>query len=52
VSSDAHSTLDFENIWLGIGSARRGWLEPEDVLNMRTLDELLADLRSRRGALR
>jgi DNA polymerase (family X) len=52
VSSDAHSTLDFENIWLGIGSARRGWLEPEDVLNTRTLDELLADLRSRRGALR
>jgi DNA polymerase (family 10) len=40
VSSDAHSTLDFDNIWLGIGSARRGWLEPRHVLNTRPLDEL------------
>jgi DNA polymerase (family 10) len=50
VSSDAHSTLDFENIWLGIGSARRGWLEPEDVLNTRTLDEFRAHLRRRHGS--
>jgi DNA polymerase (family 10) len=47
VSSDAHSTLDFDNIWLGIGSARRGWLEPADVLNTRPLDELRAHLRQR-----
>ncbi|MGI9149090.1 MAG: PHP domain-containing protein [Chloroflexota bacterium] len=46
VSSDAHSTLDLENIWLGIGSARRGWLRPEDVLNTRPLDGLRAHLRS------
>ena len=51
VSSDAHSTLDFENIWLGIGSARRGWLEPQDVLNTRTLDEFRAHLQSRRRSL-
>jgi DNA polymerase (family 10) len=48
VSSDAHSTLDFENIWLGMGSARRGWLEPRDVLNTRPLDEFRAHLRGRR----
>jgi DNA polymerase (family 10) len=47
VSSDAHSTLDFDNIWLGIGSARRGWLEPSNVLNTRPLDELRARLRRR-----
>jgi DNA polymerase (family 10) len=45
VSSDAHSTLDFDNIWLGIGSARRGWLEAADVINTRPLDELRALLR-------
>ncbi len=45
VSSDAHSVLDFENIWLGIGSARRGWLEPSDVLNTLPLEELRARLR-------
>ena len=50
VSSDAHSTLDFANIWLGIGSARRGWLEPSDVLNTRTLEEFRAYLQSRRRA--
>ena len=45
ISSDAHSTLDFDNIWLGVGSARRGWLEARDVLNTRPLDELRARLR-------
>jgi DNA polymerase (family 10) len=47
VSSDAHSILDFENIWLGIGSARRGWLEPADVLNTRSLEALRELLRAR-----
>jgi DNA polymerase (family 10) len=40
VSSDAHSTLDFDNIWLGVGSARRGWLEAAHVINTRPLPEL------------
>lgn len=48
VSSDAHSTLDYDNIWLGIGSARRGWLEAKDVLNTRPLPEVRAHLASRR----
>jgi DNA polymerase (family 10) len=37
ISSDAHSTLDFENIRLGLGSARRGWLTADHVLNTRDL---------------
>jgi DNA polymerase (family 10) len=45
ISSDAHSTLDYDNIWLGLASARRGWLEPEDVLNTRPLEALRAALR-------
>jgi DNA polymerase (family X) len=47
VSSDAHSTLDFDNIWLGVGSARRGWLEPRHVLNALPLEELRSQLISR-----
>ena len=47
ISSDAHSTLDFDNIWLAIGSARRAGLEPRHVLNTRPLEELRALLRSR-----
>ncbi len=45
ISSDSHSTLDYNNIWIGVGSARRGWLEASDVLNTRPLDELRALLR-------
>lgn len=45
ISSDAHSTLDYDNIWLGVASARRGWLEPHDVLNTRPLDALTRYLR-------
>ena len=37
INSDAHSTLDFDNLSYGIGQARRGWLEPGDVLNTRSL---------------
>jgi DNA polymerase (family X) len=47
ISSDAHSTLDFDNIWLAIGSARRGWLEARHVLNTRPLPELRELLRRR-----
>jgi DNA polymerase (family 10) len=47
ISSDAHSTLDYDNIWLGVGSARRGWLEAADVINTRPLEELRALLAAR-----
>ena len=42
IASDAHSTLDFANVRYGIGQARRGWLEKQDVLNARPLQELLS----------
>jgi DNA polymerase (family 10) len=40
VNSDAHSGFDFSNLRYGIGQARRGWLEKDDVLNTRRLDAL------------
>ena len=40
ISTDAHSTTDLEFIRYGVDQARRGWLEPEDVLNTRDLNEL------------
>ena len=40
VNSDAHSTRDFANLAYGVGQARRGWLEKQDVLNSRTLRQL------------
>ena len=45
ISSDAHSTQDFDNLLYGIGQARRGWLEKKDILNARPLKLLRAMLR-------
>jgi DNA polymerase (family 10) len=41
IDSDAHDTGEFANLRYGIGQARRGWLGREDVLNTRSLPELL-----------
>ncbi len=40
INSDAHSTMDFDNLVYGVGQARRGWLEKKDVLNTRPLSKL------------
>jgi DNA polymerase (family 10) len=40
INSDAHSVLDFNNLRFGVGQARRGWLEKDDVLNTRPLSAL------------
>jgi DNA polymerase (family 10) len=40
ISTDAHSTDDLDLMRFGIGQARRGWLEPGDVINTRGLGEL------------
>lgn len=45
IGSDAHSTVGLGNIRHGVDQARRGWLEPDDVLNTRTWPELRALLR-------
>ena len=41
-STDAHSTRGLENIELSVATARRGGAGPSDVLNTRSLDEVLA----------
>ncbi len=40
VSTDAHSLADLDFIFYGVGQARRGWLEPVDVINTRDLKDL------------
>jgi DNA polymerase (family X) len=40
VSTDAHSVAELDFMRFGIGQARRGWLEAEDVLNTRPLSGL------------
>ncbi|MFP3870304.1 MAG: DNA polymerase/3'-5' exonuclease PolX [Syntrophobacteria bacterium] len=40
VSTDAHSTTDLDYMRFGVWQGRRGWLEPEDVLNTRSWKDL------------
>lgn len=40
ISTDAHSTEELAFMRFGVYQARRGWLEPQDVLNTRGWDEL------------
>jgi len=42
ISTDAHSTEELKFIRFGVYQARRGWLEPDDVLNTRSWDDLKA----------
>jgi DNA polymerase (family 10) len=48
ISSDAHSRHAFGTLRWGVLVARRGWLEPRDVLNTRPLDDFRAGLRRNR----
>lgn len=45
IGTDAHSGAQLLFMKFGIGVARRGWCEPEHILNTRPLRELLAFLR-------
>lgn len=40
INSDAHGVNALDHIDFGVGQARRGWLEKDDVLNTRPLKEL------------
>jgi DNA polymerase (family 10) len=49
IDSDAHDTSEFDFLGYGVGEARRGWLRPQDVLNSRTLPQLLPLLKKTMG---
>src|SRR5690242_17576648 len=40
IASDAHSVSDLGNMPYGVGTAQRGWLTPDDVINTWPLDRL------------
>jgi DNA polymerase (family 10) len=48
IGPDAHSPQGLDHLALGVGIARKGWLSPDDVLNTRSADDLLAFARARR----
>ena len=42
ISTDAHALSDLDHLELGLAVARRAWLTPAQVLNTRSLADLLA----------
>ena len=47
INTDAHSSQHLDFMRFGVGVARRGWCRPEDILNTKPLNELMAYLKSR-----
>jgi len=45
IDTDAHSVHDLGNVPYGVGTARRGWLTQDDVINCWPLEKLLDFLR-------
>jgi DNA polymerase (family 10) len=41
IDTDSHSVRDLDDLRYGIGQARRGWIEPENVLNTRSYYDLI-----------
>ena len=52
IGPDAHSAGGLDNVEIGIGIARKGWLERGDVLNAGTVEEVLEFAAARRGGER
>jgi DNA polymerase (family X) len=49
IGADAHSVAGMANVAVGVGIARKGWLEAKDVLNTRDAEGFLAFARKRRA---
>ncbi|MDQ4080618.1 MAG: DNA polymerase/3'-5' exonuclease PolX [Gemmatimonadota bacterium] len=49
IGPDAHSTRGLDYTELGVGIARKGWLEPSDVLNTWDADAVMERARARRA---
>ncbi|HKO15401.1 MAG TPA: helix-hairpin-helix domain-containing protein [Gemmatimonadaceae bacterium] len=49
IGPDAHSVSGLDNVPIGVGLARKGWLEAGDVLNAQSAEAVLAFARARKG---
>jgi DNA polymerase (family X) len=49
INPDAHRTERLQDLWFGIGIARKGWLTKDDVVNCLPLGKIERALRLKRG---
>ena len=52
IDTDAHSVGHLDNLRFGVGTAQRGWLTPDDVINTWPLDRLTEFLAKNGAAYR
>ena len=52
IGPDAHAPHGLDNVAFGIGIARKGWLEADDVLNAQPVGAVLAAAAARRAVVR
>jgi DNA polymerase (family 10) len=48
INPDAHRTARLQDLWFGIGAARKGWFTKEDVVNCLPLAKIEAALKAKR----
>jgi DNA polymerase (family 10) len=48
INPDAHRTARLQDLWFGIGAARKGWLTKEDVVNCLPLAKIEVALKAKR----
>ncbi|GII21625.1 DNA polymerase/3'-5' exonuclease PolX [Planosporangium mesophilum] len=51
ISTDAHAVAHLDNLRYGVGTAQRGWLTPDDVINTWPLDRLREFIEAKRERL-
>ena len=52
INPDAHHTEQLQNLWHGVGAARKGWLTRRDVVNCLPLGKIEAVLAQKRSGTR
>jgi len=48
MNPDAHRTERLQDLWFGIGIARKGWLTKDDVVNCLPVGKIVNALKTRR----
>ena len=48
IGPDAHSVAGLDNVAIGVGVARKGWLAADDILNARSAEDVVAFAEARR----
>lgn len=52
INPDAHSTQGLQNLYFGVGAARKGWLTVKDVINCLSLSKVTGALAAKREGRR